>query len=141
MILRSRAASVRPFRVEEAKLSDLVLTPVALREGVWQGQIEAEAEPKIRAMHQGKAVLGVEVTAKPDSENTWLVRIPVPAEAIADGVQTILINEAESDEVIGQFTLIAGETMDEDIRAEMNLLRAELDLMKSAFRRHCAETS
>jgi hypothetical protein len=28
----------------------------------------------------------------------------------------------------------------EDIRAEMDLLRAELDLLKQAFRRHCVET-
>jgi hypothetical protein len=30
--------------------------------------------------------------------------------------------------------------LDEDIRAEVDLLRAELDLLKRAFRRHCSET-
>jgi hypothetical protein len=31
--------------------------------------------------------------------------------------------------------------MEEDIRAELDLLRAELDLLKRAFRRHCVETA
>jgi hypothetical protein len=31
--------------------------------------------------------------------------------------------------------------LEEDIRAEVSLLRAELDLLKRAFRRHCAETA
>ena len=42
--------------------------------------------------------------------------------------------------VRGQFTVIAGVPLDEDVRAEISLLRAELDLLKRAFRRHCAET-
>ena len=37
--------------------------------------------------------------------------------------------------------LLAGEALSQDIRAEMALMRAELDLLKQAFRRHCRETS
>lgn len=121
-------------------MTEMTLTPVGLREGVWQGQVEAEAEPKLRATHLGRAILGLEIVADPERDNTWLVRVPVPPEAVADGVQTILINDAESDTVMGQFTLIAGEAMGHDIRAEVELLRAELDLLKSAFRRHCSES-
>ena len=64
----------------------------------------------------------------------------MPQEAICDGVQTFAIREAASDEVLGSFTLIAGEALGDDLRAEVSLLRAELDMLKRAFRRHCLET-
>ena len=35
---------------------------------------------------------------------------------------------------------LAGEALAHDIRAEIDLLRAELDMLKRAFRRHCLET-
>ena len=37
--------------------------------------------------------------------------------------------------------MITGEPLGDDIRAEVELLRAELDMLKRAFRRHCLETS
>jgi hypothetical protein len=35
---------------------------------------------------------------------------------------------------------MAGEVLSDDFRSEVSLLRAELDLLKRAFRRHCLET-
>ena len=66
--------------------------------------------------------------------------MPIPAEAIADGVQTILISDKANQEVLDKITVIAGEALGDDLRAEVDLLRAELDLLKRAFRRHCLET-
>ena len=71
----------------------------------------------------------------------WLVQVPVPLEAVGDGVQTFLIVDATIDEVLESFTLISGEALGDDIRAEVELLRAELDMLKRAFRRHCLETT
>ena len=122
-------------------MTEMTLVPTAMREGVWQGLIEAQDAPKLRATHKGQAIMGLEVKAHETADNTWTVRIPVPQNAIADGVQTILINDAETDDLVGQFSLIAGEAIGDDIRVEISLLRAELDLLKRAFRRHCAETS
>ena len=48
---------------------------------------------------------------------------------------------ADWEEVLGSFTLIAGEALGDDLRAEVSLLRAELDMLKRAFRRHCLETT
>ena len=44
-------------------------------------------------------------------------------------------------EVLASFTLVAGVPLEEDLRAEISLLRAELDLLKKAFRRHVTETA
>ncbi len=70
----------------------------------------------------------------------WGLRIPIPASTLADGVQTILIRDAIADETLDVITLISGEALAGDIRSEMDLLRAELDMLKRAFRRHCLET-
>ena len=88
-------------------------------------------------------VTGVTVTEMPAGRGgvlNWLVQVPVPPEAIGDGVQTFLIGDVRGDSVLSSFTLIAGEALGEDIRAEVELLRAELDMLKRAFRRHCLET-
>lgn len=42
---------------------------------------------------------------------------------------------------LGHFTLITGVALGDDIRVEMELLRAELDMLKRAIRRHCVETA
>jgi len=68
------------------------------------------------------------------------VKVPVPASAISDGVQTFVISDGDTGDVLNTFSILAGDAIGEDMRAEMDLLRAELDLLKRAFRRHCVET-
>ena len=123
-------------------MSRLTLTPTRMLEGIWQGSLVQDGgteEPRIRVTHLGKGVPDVQIRST--SENEWQVQIPIPPEAITDGVQTILIENAHDDTRLSQITFIAGEAMGEDIRAEVELLRAELDMLKRAFRRHCAETT
>lgn len=120
-------------------MTELTLTKTRLRQGVWEGLVTgAEERPQISVMHLDRAIGDVELT---QVEGGWLLQFPVPAEAIADGVQTLVMTDMVSGDAIGHETLIAGEVMGDDIRAEMNLLRAELDMLKRAFRRHCVETS
>jgi hypothetical protein len=121
------------------------LTRLRLHQGIWEGRITLtggttdDDAPILQAMHQGNALDGVEISKDPN-ENGWLVQVPVPAELLSDGVQTFLITDARTDTPLGNFTIIAGEPLAEDLRAEFDLMRAELDLLKRAFRRHCAET-
>ena len=124
-------------------MSDITVTKTRLLEGVWEGAIYREAldkgDPKVEVTWLQKKLEGVTVLPLKDGSG-WSLRIEVPAYAIADGVQTFLINDAESQEMIGEFTIIAGEELSYDIRTEISLLREELDLLKRAFRRHCLET-
>ncbi len=55
-------------------------------------------------------------------------------------MQTFLITETASGVRLGSFAIVTGEPLEDDIRAELDLLRAELDMLKKAFRRHCLET-
>lgn len=119
-----------------------VLTPTRLREGVWEAVIQCpdnDTPPAVAVTHLEKPVEGARVS-KGEGEGQWILRVPIPLSAISEGVQTFLVQDVGSNERIGSFTVIAGEVLGEDIRAEMDLLRAELDMLKKAFRRHCLET-
>jgi hypothetical protein len=94
--------------------------------------------PPIQALHQGRALEGVEVKPLPGKTGRHGVRVPIPAQLLTEGVQTVLLQTGDT--VLAQFSLIAGTPLDDDLRAEIGLLRAELDLLKRAFRRHCTET-
>ncbi|CUH79009.1 hypothetical protein [Tropicibacter naphthalenivorans] len=124
-------------------MSAYTLTKTRFREGVWTGLLVAKqadaAPPEINVTLRDQSVKGVTVTATAEA-GRYAVEIPVPIEALGDGVQTFLICDANADVVLESFTLMAGEALGEDIRAEVELLRAELDMLKRAFRRHCLET-
>jgi len=124
-------------------MSDLTVTKTRLFEGVWEGiltcQSGAGETPEIEVTHLQKALDGVEVIRSPE-EGMWVLRVPIPADVISDGVQTFVIQDRKSGDAIGHFSLMSGEALSYDIRAEVMLLREELDLLKRAFRRHCLET-
>ena len=52
-----------------------------------------------------------------------------------------MILDRSEERVLASFSIVAGDALAEDIRAELSLLRAELDMLKKAFRRHCVETA
>lgn len=122
-------------------MSTLTLTPMKMRHALWQGLLHQSSSgvPQVKVTHLDNEVPDVKMTENA-AEGHWVLQVPVPAEAIADGVQVFIISDAVDGEKLGSFTLIAGEALGDDIRAEVELLRAELDMLKRAFRRHCAET-
>lgn len=126
-------------------MPDIVeLIKLRMAEGVWHGAIKhrghADWQPNIEVMHLDHRVDGVTVEEDRVEEH-WRVSIPIPVDRIADGVQTFVIRDCTDDVVLGNFSIIAGDALAEDIRAEMSLLRAELDMLKKAFRRHCVEAA
>lgn len=122
-------------------MGERVLTKTRIQAGVWEGVLTgAGAAPVLAVSHLAHPVEGVEVLDDPGQPGQFLVRVPIPVELLSDGVQTFVITDAETDERLASFTLVTGQPLDEDIRAEMALLREELDMLKRAFRRHCVET-
>lgn len=122
-------------------MSTLQLTKTKMIQGVWQGVVTGAGSepPEIEVTHQDKPVSGVTLDENKKT-GFWVLSVPIPPEAIADGVQTLLILDKADATQLGHITLLAGEALGDDIRAEINLLRAELDMLKRAFRRHCLET-
>lgn len=105
--------------------------------GVWEGIVQAEDTPVVEALHNGRGIEGVELRPVAGKSGQFSLRVPIPAWALNEGVQTFVVQAGG--ERIGEFTLVAGEPLDEDIRAEISLLRAELDLLKRVFQRHVRE--
>ncbi|MGR3760995.1 hypothetical protein ACUXV3_12815 [Roseobacteraceae bacterium NS-SX3] len=125
-------------------MSELTLTKIRFRNGIWEGLITSApasgARPGIKVLHLDQPVEGITLT-EGEASGEWVLSVPVPPGAIADGVQSFVIYDAATDSKLGDFTLIAGEAAADDLRAEVELLRAELDMLKRAFRRHCVETA
>jgi len=122
-------------------MADAVLTRTRIRAGVWEGVLtNAGPAPRIEAQHLGMPVPGLSVTPLPDRPGDHAVRLPIPAALLSDGVQTFVLRDAASDTTLAHFTIVTGVALEQDIRAEVDLMRAELDMLKRAFRRHCLET-
>lgn len=124
-------------------MSELTLTKTRLFEGVWEGALkssEASAtKPQVDVTYLGEPV--PEVSIDPTEEaGLWRLRFQVPKESLSDGVQTVVISDHATEERLETVSFIAGEALAGDLRAEIDLLRAELDMLKRAFRRHCVET-
>ncbi|MEE4188841.1 MAG: hypothetical protein V2I76_10400 [Roseobacter sp.] len=121
-------------------MSDPTLTKTRMQSGIWYGLLTGAAEaPRLEVTHLETPVADVNVTPAHE-EGEWLVQIPIPASCIGDGMQTILIADRATGKKLDHITLMAGEVLGDDLRAEVDLLRAELDMLKRAFRRHCVET-
>ncbi len=121
-------------------MSDMQLTKTRIRGGVWEGVLTGAAgEPALEVLHLEKPLAGVTVAPMVGAEG-WAVRVPIPADLLSEGVQTFLIRSTGSETTLAHFSIITGVAMEEDLRAEVDLIRAELDMLKRAFRRHCLDT-
>lgn len=113
------------------------LARIGLRGGVWEGLAPAGPRPELRLRHGDRLLPPPDTEKSPDGG--WRVRFRLPLERLSDGAQTFVLEDAQSGEAVASETIVAGEEALAEMRGEVALLRAELDLLKRAFRRHCAE--
>lgn len=122
-------------------MADLRLTKTRIHAGVWEGVLTgADDRPDIVVSHLARPVEGASLREDPDLPGQFLVSVPIPPELLSEGVQTFVISDRATDTRLASFSIVTGQPIDEDFRAEMDLLREELDMLKRAFRRHCVET-
>ncbi len=125
-------------------MAEPVLTETRIRAGVWEGVLRADphaSAPEVEVRHLDHRVEGATLASIPDRPGHWALRVPIPVQALSDGVQSFVIRSTASDATLGHFTIVTGADRGDDLRAEVDLLRAELDMLKRAFRRHCLETT
>ncbi len=113
-------------------MTQISLTPIRFENALWEGHVTSDSLPQIEVSYLGHPLTDVELA--PDQDG-WALRIPVPAVALSEGVHCILIRDETTGQKLGDFTIIAGSPAADDLRAEVALLRAELDMLKRAFRR------
>jgi hypothetical protein len=118
------------------------LTKTRIRAGIWEGVLNgADTFPDLEVVLLEQVLPGLSISPVEGRPDDWAIRVPIPAEVLNDGVQTFLIRSKPTGETLAHFTIITGVAMEDDMRAEVDLLRAELDMLKRAFRRHCVETA
>ncbi|MCC1493023.1 hypothetical protein [Cognatishimia sp. F0-27] len=117
-------------------LYSLVKTRFA--DGLWEGVLDpgsgAFGHPDIAVTLDGRRCPGVTLSPIPETSQ-WFIEIPVPREALGDGIRTLVIRDALNNTVLESVPVIAGEGADADLRAEVALLRAEMELLKQVVRR------
>lgn len=117
-----------------------------LKGGIWSGMLTADTAPaRVLLAHLGQAVAEAELRPEGDG---WQVRVPVPADILSDGRHSLILlarpaggaSEAGNRDVrLDRLDLIAGAALDEDLAAEIQALRAEMELLKREFRRLAAD--
>ncbi|WP_170755750.1 hypothetical protein [Ruegeria lacuscaerulensis] len=113
-------------------MKQLSLTPLFLENGIWQAHLTADEEPCVKVRYRDQEIVDTELTEMDDG---WRLTVPVPNSALSDGVHTFLVVDEATSEKLGDFSIIAGSPVENDLRVEVELLRAELDMLKQAFRR------
>ncbi|WP_376875521.1 hypothetical protein [Albirhodobacter sp. R86504] len=109
-----------------------------LRAGRWEGIVTSDAAPEIEVLHLDKPIGAPELEDM--GKGRWRVSVMIPAALLSEGILSFIVFDKIAQDKIGEFIINAGLPVGEDLRAEVDLLRAELDLLKKAFRRHCVET-
>lgn len=121
-------------------MTKMTLTKTGLTGGTWHGTLTGagDEQPRLEVTHLGQAIEGLQLT-QDTTGDAWTVKIPIPAHLINDGLQTFVISDAQG-QTLNSFAFLAGDALADDIRAEVDLLRSELDLLKKAFRQHCQDS-
>ncbi len=123
-------------------MTDLTLTKTRLTAGRYEGVLScAGTPPAIEAVHLDRVLGTAEVIEMESHPGHHLVGFDLPPSLMSDGVQTVVLRSADDSAPLDTVTILAGEPLEQDIRAELQQVREELELLKRAFRRHCVETS
>jgi hypothetical protein len=116
------------------------LTRVRLLGGRYEGLMTAPPDTGIEAVYEGRVIAVASINPDSARADGARVLLDLPAEVIGDGVHVIALRSTVSGAVLDRVTLMCGAPLEEDFRVELALLRDELEMLKKAFRRHCAET-
>ncbi|MFV0387035.1 hypothetical protein [Paracoccus sp. (in: a-proteobacteria)] len=122
-------------------------TSHGLKGGIWSGRIAAATlPPRICLVHHGEVVSLARMT--PDGDGFWHAEIDLPPESLSDGRHSFLLiaDAGEGAEPVhhgalrlDRLNIVAGAPLDEDLATEIQMLRAELELLKREFRRLASE--
>jgi hypothetical protein len=108
------------------------LVKLSLRGGRYTGELRAAEGTGIEAVHEGRvvAVATLERTA-----GHCRVSLDLPPAIVSDAVAVVSLRSTVTGDVLDRVTCLAGDALHDDLRAEVALLRDELEMLKRAFRR------
>lgn len=115
------------------------LVRLRLASGTWEGRLDGPAgaePPTLAATCRGEEI--GEPRLSPDGDRRWHVTLILPPALMSDGIQTLAIGPRGGDPLCLE-TLAFGDALDADLRADLEALRTEVEVLKRALRRHLAE--
>ena len=117
-------------------MGTLALDPRGMQDGIWQALLTgSEKLPEVFVRLGDRAMPDVRVDALPGDASAWILSVPVPSDCLSTGVQTFVVSEAAGAE-LGQFSVVIPDPDATGLEAEVALLRAEVEMLKRALRRH-----
>lgn len=125
-------------------MAQMTLTKTRIQAGTYEAMLtcdEPGTDPDIGAYLGERPIGALSVIPSGEDGLKWEVQLEIPADILTDGVQTFLMMDNETGTTLDSFAILTGEPLADDLRGEIDLLRAELDMLKKAFRRHCVETN
>ncbi|MGI3169448.1 hypothetical protein ACRARG_09870 [Pseudooceanicola sp. C21-150M6] len=122
-------------------MSVLSVQKTRIANGTWEGlvtDVPSGVTPGVEVRLRDEKIEAVRI--QPLGNGDWSLTFPIPQDLISEGIQTLTIHEANTGDLLDSVAIIAGDMANATQQAEIDLLRAELDMLKRAFRRHCVET-
>ena len=105
-----------------------------MQKGTIRGQLRnadgLTEPPSINICVGGEVIGNAETTQNDDG---FAVTAPIPAEALADGVTTIVFRLSTDQSVLGSYPIRAGSALDGDVVTDIAVLKTEVDALKAAF--------
>lgn len=114
-----------------------------LKAGRWTGILTARAAPaRVLVTRLAETVALARIT--PAGEGAWRIEADLPPRILSEGVHSLVLlaDDGQGDQPPGpgatrlaRLPLLAGQALSDDLIAEIQQLRAELELLKREFRR------
>jgi len=120
-------------------MPDFILSRTRIRNGRYEGVLKRNGrisrDPVIEMFFLGRPAGKL---ALEEAGDGWSASADLPKEILNEGVQTLLIQDATTGDTLDSLAVVTGQPLEEDLRAEVHLLRAELEMLKSSFRKYAS---
>ncbi|MFO6465265.1 hypothetical protein ACK8OR_12795 [Jannaschia sp. KMU-145] len=116
---------------------DWVLHRAGIVGGTYRGLLTGAGDPPPLELVIGADVTGHLTPAPVDGG--WQVEAELDPSLLTEGTRTVSIRTGDG-AVLDRVTVICGLDAETDLRAELDAMRDELDILKRSFRAHVAST-
>jgi hypothetical protein len=119
-------------------MADWTLERLRLADGRWEGRLTGPAgaaPPPLAATWAGAEIAEARVVARAPGE--WTVSLLLPPALMTDGTQVLAVGPRGGDPLCLE-SFAFGDPLAGDLRAELEALRTEVEVLKRALRRHLA---
>ncbi len=119
-------------------MTDPTLVQSCLNAGAWEIVLYSPGgSPDVEVWLGDRQLSRLSLTQ--EAPGHWRGQVAVPPDLLSDGVHVVVLRSVPEGTVLGHLHLSAGTTRDADLAAEVALLRAELEMVKTALRRMSAK--